>query len=160
MTTKPETPAEQASKWLKHGLPRPDDREMRRLAADELERALATLAAAQGAWTEYLTTGAFDGSESAAESKVTRALYDYSSYVTELKRVTKERDALREKLEHYRWIPVSERLPDRNAFFDVTIVLKDGSRDFRHALWNKGQWTPQGVVWWREEMNVPYEGEV
>jgi hypothetical protein len=64
---------------------------------------------------------------------------------------------LRRQLERYRWVPVTERLPDREDQFDTTCISQ-GSVYITHRIYNlKLGWIGNDkVIAWRE-MSVPYE---
>ncbi len=59
------------------------------------------------------------------------------------------------------WIPVTERLPEKSDFYDVTFELDGGLRicqreyfDAEDNIW----FTPYNVIAWKERPE-PYEGE-
>lgn len=58
------------------------------------------------------------------------------------------------------WIPVSERLPERNDFYDVTFELDCGVRLCQREYFDieNNRWlTPYNVIAWKERPE-PYKG--
>lgn len=81
--------------------------------------------------------------------------YEAASALEEYENTGLTPEQVRELQERQRWIPVSERLPEKEKFYLVTFVKYSGEYDIEYCYFECGKWfiVADGEnIGWREEM--------